>query len=244
MSTADATPVPQAAVPADQTATILRAIISSVAWNAIVPVLLYEAAKLYWHASEFHALVAATLFPVGESAWGLVRERDMDPIAGIVLFGILVDLGALTLGGSSKLLLIRESFATGALGVACFVSLALPRPLMFYFGRYFFSAGNAQTRANFNRSWSLREVRHGNRLVTLVWGIVFTGELALRVLLVFALPAAAVLVLSPLILGVLTVGTIVWTLAYAGRLRSRVAPFLRAYAAESIQAPPSTRSPA
>lgn len=233
MSTAEATPVPRERPPAEGTPQILRSIIASVAWNAIVPVLLYQGAKMYLHASEFEALVIATLFPVAESAWGLARERDMDPIAGVVLFGIIVDLLALTLGGSPKLLLIRESFATGALGVGCFVSLALPRPLMFYFGRYFFCGQNAQKRAYYDQSWSLPEVRHGNRLITSVWGIVFTGELAIRVLLVFTLSAAAVLVLSPLILGVLTVATIVWTLAYAGRLRQRVLPVLTAMAAKA-----------
>ncbi|MGH9475407.1 MAG: VC0807 family protein [Terriglobales bacterium] len=231
MSTADASPVPEAIAPADDTARILRGIISSVAWNAIVPVLLYEAAKLYWHASEFRALALSTLYPVAEGIWGLAREQEMDPIAGLVLFGILVSLAAITVGGTPRLLLIRESYATGAIGMACFVSLALPRPLMFYFGRYFFAGRDPQIRTNFNRSWELKEVRRGNRLVTLVWGIVFTGELGLQVVLVYALSAAAVLVVSPLILGVFTIATIVWTLAYAGRLRARVTPMVRALAA-------------
>lgn len=215
---------------------MLRRIIASVAWNAIVPVLLYQGAKMYLHASEFEALVIATLFPVAESAWGLARERDMDPIAGVVLFGIVVDILALTLGGSPRLLLIRESFATGALGVGCFVSLMLPRPLMYYFGRYWFCGQNAQKRANYDQSWSLPEVRHGQRLITSVWGIVFTGELVIRVLLVFTLSAATVLVISPLMLGVFTVSTIIWTLAYAGRLRQRVLPVLTVMAAQATGA--------
>lgn len=236
MSTAEATPVAHGRTPAEGTQQMLRRIIASVAWNAIVPVLLYQGAKMYLHASEFEALVIATLFPVAESAWGLARERDMDPIAGVVLFGIVVDILALTLGGSPRLLLIRESFATGALGVGCFVSLMLPRPLMYYFGRYWFCGQNAQKRANYDQSWSLPEVRHGQRLITSVWGIVFTGELVIRVLLVFTLSAATVLVISPLMLGVFTVSTIIWTLAYAGRLRQRVLPVLTVMAAQATGA--------
>jgi len=153
----------------------------------------------------------------------------------MVLLGILVDAVAITLGGSPKLLLLRESFVTGAFGIACFVSLVAPRPLMFYFGRYFMAGSHAERRARFNASWSLPEVRRGNRLVTLVWGLVFTGELALRVLLVFTLSPAAVLVISPLLLGLLTVATAVWSLAYAARMRARVLPLLL-----NLPSPPST----
>jgi hypothetical protein len=50
----------------------------------------------------------------------------------------MVSIVAVLLGGNPRVLLVRESFFTGALGVSCFVSLVLlPRPLMFYFGRYF-----------------------------------------------------------------------------------------------------------
>lgn len=212
--------------PMDAPGRLLSGILRSVAWNAVVPVLIYEAARVYWGVSEFRALVLATIFPVAESAWGLWREHEMDPIAGIVLFGILVDAAALSLGGSPRLLLIRESFATGALGAACFVSLLFPRPMMFYFGRYFLGGHDPARRRRFDASWSFPEVRRGNRLITAAWGVVFTGELGLRVLMVYSLPAAAVLVISPLVLGVLTVITIVWTIAYARRMRARVLPLL------------------
>ncbi|HET9785257.1 MAG TPA: VC0807 family protein [Terriglobales bacterium] len=225
MISEDATPAPTPA-PMDAPGRLLAGILRSVVLNALVPVLIYTAAKRYWGASEFHALVWATVFPVMESAWGLWREHEMDPIAGIVLFGILVDAAALSLGGSPKILLIRESFATGALGAACFLSLLFPRPLMFYFGRYFIGGRDPLRRRRYEQSWAIAEVRHGNRLITSIWGLVFTGELALRVLLVYTLPAAAVLVISPVLLGVLTVVTIVWTIAYARRMRARVLPRL------------------
>ena len=44
----------------------------------------------------------------------------------VSLMSIAVSMIAVTLGGSPKLLLIRESFFTDAFGIACFVSLALP----------------------------------------------------------------------------------------------------------------------
>lgn len=205
---------------------LLHGIFWSIALNTVIPVVLYQFAKTYLSASELTALIWATLFPVGESLWELARNRRLDPIAIVVLLGIVTDAGAMTLGGSPKLLLLRESLFTGAFGLACFVSLLLPRPLMFYFGRHFMSGGDPAKRGRFEASWQLPEVRHGNRLVTTVWGFVFVGELVARVVLIFTLSAAWVLVVSPALLGVLTVATVVWSLAYARRMRQRVLPKL------------------
>lgn len=212
--------------PVDASVRLLHGAYWSIGLNTVIPVLLYQISKRFVSPSEYVALVFATLFPVAESLWGLLRERQLDPIAVIVLLGIATDAGAMAFGGSPQLLLLRESLFTGAFGAACFVSLLLPRPLMFYFGRYFMAGGDAVRRARFDASWSLPMVRRGNRLVTLVWGVVFVGELALRVTLIYAISAAWVLVISPLLLGLLTVATIVWSLAYARRMRRRVLPLL------------------
>lgn len=222
---------------------LLHGIFWSIALNTLIPVLLYQFSKHFISSSELTALILATLFPVAESLWGLLRERQLDPIAVVVLLGIATDAGALFLGGSPQILLLRESLFTGAFGVACFFSLLLPRPLMFYFGRYFMAGGDAKKRATFDASWSLPGVRRGNRLVTAVWGTVFVGELLIRIQLIYSISAAWVLVVSPLLLGSMTVGTIIWSLAYGYRLRQRVLPqLLQTSRLASIQAPPSTRS--
>lgn len=215
-------PQSRVATPMDDSRELLQGVIRSIVLNTLIPVLLYELSKRFVSPSEYVALLAATSFPVAESAWGLWRDRSMDPIGVMVLLGILVDAGALALGGSPRLLLLRESLFTGAFGVACFASLAWRRPLMFYFGRFFMAGHDPVRRARFEQSWSLPEVRRANRMVTVAWGTVFTGELAIRVMLIYTLNAALVLVLSPLILGGLTVATIVWSLAYARRMRTRV----------------------
>jgi len=126
-----------------------------------------------------------------------------------------------SLGGSPKLLLIRESFFTGAFGIACFVSLALPRPLMFYFGRHFTAGRDPASIAEFDSGWQRLEFRHVARLITVVWGVASLVEFLVRVALVYTLPPAAVLVVSPIILGGLLIATIVWTFAYLRRMRAR-----------------------
>jgi hypothetical protein len=206
---------PQAARPP------LRSIAWGIVLNAVVPVILYKLSKRYYSPSEITALVAAAFFPLGKSGFDLIRHRQLDPISIVVLLGIATDGVALMLGGSPRLLLVRESMFTAAFGITCFASLLLPRPMMFYFGRYFVAGTDPERQARFNAAWQFPEVRFCHRLITVVWGFVFVGELIIRLILIYRLPAALVLVISPILLGVLTIITMVWAFRYGHQVRLR-----------------------
>lgn len=203
---------------------MVRGVVLDIALNAIVPLILYRLSKRFISPSEFTALIVATTFPVGKTIFDLGKRRQIDPVSVIVLLGIVASAIALLVGGSPKLLLIRESFFTALFGLACFASLLLRRPMMFYFGRYFLGAGDPVKRRRFEASWALPEVRFTNRLITVVWGSVYLGEFSIRVALVLFVPVAVVLVVSPILLGSLTLLTIVWTFRYARKTRERALP--------------------
>jgi hypothetical protein len=171
--------------------------------------------------SELTALVIATTFPLGKSVFDLARLRQVDPVSIVILLGITTDGVALLFGGGPRLLLVRESMFTGVFGFACFVSLLLPRPMMFYFARHFMAGADAQRQARFNAAWQLPKVRFSHRLITSVWGCVFAGELILRIILIYNFSAAAVLIISPVLLGTLTVATMIWAFSYGHRVRVR-----------------------
>ena len=174
---------------------------------------------LFRSPSEFAGLVAAAIFPLAKNAFDLIRRRQLDPISILVLLGISTDGIAILFGGNPRLLLVRESMFTGAFGMACFVSLLLPRPMMFYFSRHFIAGTDPQRQARFNAAWQFPEVRFCHRLITTVWGCVFVGELVLRIVLIYNLPAALVLVISPILIGVLTTVTMIWAFSYGHRIR-------------------------
>lgn len=198
----------------------LRPIVADMLLNAAVPAVVYSLARRHG-LSDVPALLWAAAVPAALSVAGLLRQRTISPIAAIALFAIAVSIIGAALGGGPKVLLIRESFVTGTLGLACLVSFALPRPLMFYFGRYFETRGDRAAVAAFNARWSSPLFRRVNRLITLVWAGAFLGEFVLRVILVFTLPAVVVLAFAPLILGAITIGTIVWTYRYIAAVRRR-----------------------
>lgn len=164
----------------------------------------------------------ATTFPVLKSAYDLTRRRELDPVALLVLLGLVTSIIAVVASGDSRLLLIRESFFTGAFGLACLISLLFPRPLMFYFGRYFMAGRDSKKRQVFDARWHDPVGRRANMLVTVVWGLVYVGEFVFRVALVYRLPAAVVLAITPFLTGVATGGTIIWTFWYAYRVRERL----------------------
>jgi hypothetical protein len=82
-------------------------------------------------------------------------------------------------------------------------------------------------RRRYELSWTLPEVRFNNRLITVVWGSVYLGEFAARVVMILLLPVSWVLVLSPVLLGALTLVTIVWTFRRARRAREEALPKIR-----------------
>jgi hypothetical protein len=199
----------------------VRGIVWGIVLNSSIPLILYKLSKRYVSPSEFRALVLASTFPLGKSVLDLVRRGQVDPVSIMVLLGIAADGVALLFGGSVRLLLVRESLFTGAFGFACFISLLFPRPIMFYFARYFMAGTDPQRLARFNAAWQLPEVRFCHRLVTSVWGSAFVGELILRIILIYNTSPAMVLVISPILLGTLTIVTMVWAFSYGHRVRLR-----------------------
>ncbi len=203
---------------------IIISLIWDIALNATIPVVCYFLFKKFVSPSELMALVFATAFPMLKSAYDLIRRREVDPVAVLVLLGILTGILAIFLGGSPRILLIRESFFTGAFGVACLVSLIFPRPIMFYFGRFFMAGKDPQKRETFNARWQIPSVRRGHRLVTLVWGLVYVGEFIFRIILVYSQPVPVVLIVSPFMIGFATIFCIIWTFRYDRKMRERISP--------------------
>ena len=205
------------------------------AFDAGIPWGCYQLSMTYLSHSEVVALLVASIFPALKSLYGLLRRREFDPVNVLILSGLLFGLAALWVGGSARLLLVRESLFTGAFGLACLVSLLLPsrRPLMFFFGRFFAAGRDPVRRAWFDQSWQYPSARRAHRRITLVWGLLFVGEFSFRVLLIYTVSPATVLAVSPIVLGTATLLMVLWTFAYAARSRKAGAAARKAGAVAS-----------
>jgi hypothetical protein len=144
-----------------------------------------------------NALSATVVFPIAGIVLGWVRSRRLEIIGVISLIFIVLGLLSTLISGSAQFFLVKESVLTGLFGLAFLGSLLLARPLMFYFGRQFYSAGDPNRAARFEQRWQNPSFRFTQRLMTLVWGCAMISEALLRVGLVFILPIPIFLVISP-----------------------------------------------
>jgi hypothetical protein len=200
-----------------------RGVLNSLVIDGLCPLLTYLALMSYVTGiSQVTALLAGAVFPAANGILGIVHRRTLDIIGAIVLIGIVVSIVATFAGGDPKLLLIRESFVTGALGGVCLLSLFAARPLLFFIARQFSTGDNPQKVQSFNALWERPRARRMFRVLTVVWGVGWVVEFGLRVLMVEMLSTPVVLFVSPIVFNGITVGLFVWTLAYV-RYQRRVA---------------------
>lgn len=205
---------------ASRTATILS-LASSIVINVALPILLYLALKSYTSASDFLALVISGVPSLIDSIVGVIRRKRIDLLAGIVLASIVISLILIALGSSPKVYLVRESFFTVAFGLVYLVSLLFPRPLAFYFARYFATGNHPENIPWFDSLWQYQQFRHTMRVITVVWGIGFLFEAVLRTFLVMMLSIEQFLIISPFVLYGMIGILVVWMFLFSRQGRKK-----------------------
>ncbi|RKP51547.1 hypothetical protein D7Z26_17320 [Cohnella endophytica] len=174
--------------------------------NGIIPWALYVWLSDYM--TSLAALSIATLVPLVDNLAYLAKNSKLDAFGSLMLFTFVLTLVLVGLGGSEKILLIRESMITGSVGLVFLGSLIFHRPLMFHLAKRFI--GNP----DFEGNWKYGYFRSVMRLMTLMWGIILLAEAAVRATLVFRLTTAQFLALSNLVLYGFIGIAIAWTVIY------------------------------
>lgn len=174
--------------------------------NGIIPWALYV--LLSDHMGSLQALSIATLIPLGDNLIHLVKHRKLDAFGGLMLFTFVLTIVLVLLGGSERILLVRESLITAGVGIVFLCSLFFSRPLMYHLATRFV-IGN-----DFPNSWGYAYFRFVMRLMTVVWGIMLTGEAAVRVYMVYHLSTERYLALSNVVLYGFIGAAVLWTVVY------------------------------
>lgn len=167
---------------------------------------------------DLWALVASGGWPLLSVVVSVVRRGRVDEFGIFVLAVLLASTLSSVLFDDPRLLLLKNSVFTGVLGLVFLGSLLLQRPLMFYFGRKFGTDGSAEGIARWNSFWDdLSVFRHGQRVMTVVWGLAFVVEALVRIPLVYALSVSVGVVLADVLPFVVIAGLVTWTVLYAKR---------------------------
>ena len=159
------------------------------------------------------ALLLSGVFPAMRVAFGAIRHRRLDVVGALVLAGIVVGTVVGLVSHSARLLLLEGSVPTAVFGVACLWSLRTRRPLMFSFALEFTGPGTDQGR-EMTRLWQYDGFRRVFRLITVVWGVGFLCEAALRVVIVENFSTGSALAISKVMPFVFAGLLSAWTVGY------------------------------
>jgi len=198
--------------------------------NFVLPYALYV--ELNHRFGDVHALLAASLPPMVWSVIEFARKRRVDAVSILVLAGIVLSLLAFIGGGSPRFLQLRENLVTGLIGLVFLGSAAIGKPLIYQLARAQMLRTSHEKAAEFEALRSKQLFRRTMLIMTLVWGFGLLAQTAAACVMVFTMPIATYLLVSPFTgygaIGALTL----WTWWYAKRAR-RLGEAARAAAASS-----------
>lgn len=182
--------------------------------NGLLPYLIYEAAKRQFQASETEALIWATVIPGLAVLVGLVRQRKLDTVATVTLVTLLTSIGVALATQDARLLQLRESYLSAALGGVMLFSAMIGRPLLVWLVPRLVPPERQEI-------VRIPVVRRLMSRLTWLWGAIFASELGIKWLMVEHLTIGQVLAFGPIVFGILTGVGCLASLAMARSLRAR-----------------------
>lgn len=192
--------------------------------NFAAPFVIYLAAR---HAlGDVRALMAASVPPIAWSIAEFVRRRRIDALALLVLGGIALSLVAFIGGGGVRFLQLREQLVAAVIGVLFLGSALIGKPLIYQLARARVRRRSGPEAQVFEALSTHPIFRRAMLVTTLAWAFGLIAESALACALVFLLPIATFLVVSPILGYGVCGGLTAWTFWYVSRrvAAARTAP--------------------
>jgi hypothetical protein len=197
----------------------LRAAITEIAANFLLPWLVYTA--LSDRYGDFTSLAASAAPPTLWSLYELARDRKIDALSIMVLSGIALSLAALLLGGSPRLLLVRENLFSIPIGLVFLLSAAMKRPIFYHMSVAIFARQSAERRGQFETGMQFPHVMRALRVASIVWGAGLIAQGALLGWLAWTWPIPRYLLVSPFI-GYGSIGALIlWTFLHQQAQRQK-----------------------
>jgi hypothetical protein len=183
--------------------------------NFLAPYGVYEALAAHWGDTD--ALIASAVPPLLWSFYELAKTRRVDAISVVVVSAILLTVGATLMGGSARLIQMRDAMVTGVIGVMFLVTLAMKKPMIFYLARATVARGTADGAAEYELVWGRPGVPQVFRVLTVVWGLGLVLQTSCMCWLAWIWPIGRFLLLSPFISFGIFGLLMFWSLGYIAR---------------------------
>jgi intracellular septation protein A len=229
---------PQTVTVAEQTTETGRSprlqMLTALLWDVGAPLIAYYALHTLG-ASDWVALLAATLAAGLRLVWVAVRTREITWFAAVMLAVFGLGLALAFVGGDPRFLLVKDSFGTALVGSVFLASLAFGKPLTL---SAFQTWQPKQAREMEEYYRTLPPIRSMFRRSAVVWGVGLLLEAALRIPLIYLLPIDVMVGVSTGMMITAIVGLSVWNGWYGKRAGVRA----RAWAAEHLGTSSETSS--
>lgn len=185
--------------------------------NLALPWLVYSWAKPW---GELTALIACAIPPLVWSVGELILTRRLDALSLFVLGGIVLSMIAMLLGGSPRMLLVRESLISGMVGLLFLGTAWLKKPLLYHIARASLARQQEDGASAFENTLAREpQVLHSLRVMSLVWGGALVGEALLRSYLAWHWTPSQFLAISPFVSYGIIGLMVLWTFWYRQRLK-------------------------
>lgn len=179
---------------------VRREIASLILINAIAPYIVYELAEPY--VGGLAALALSAVPPAVESVWSVAKKRKLDVASALVLGGLAISFVLVALGGSERVLLLRDSLITSIVGLAIAASAAFPKPVMYHL---------------FRQVQGVEPELRTMRVLSVVLGLGLVVEMAVRTAMVLEMTTDRFLLISPFVQYGMTGALVAWCVFYTRR---------------------------
>ncbi|RJQ79735.1 hypothetical protein D5S17_09880 [Pseudonocardiaceae bacterium YIM PH 21723] len=199
----------------------MRSMLPTLLRDIALPTLAYYA--LHWLGySDWLALLAGTVVSAAILVIETVRHRKIEQFAALML--AVYGIGLLTsfLTGDARFMLAKDCFTTVALGLVFIGSVWAGKPLIYYSARRFIGARGPEALAGFEQKYrSTPLMQRSMRILSLIWGVGFLAEAAVKLVVIYTLPISMTMAISPfMIFGAIGL-LVLFTKAYVKRVRAQ-----------------------
>nr|WP_252980712.1 VC0807 family protein [Streptomyces chartreusis] len=157
--------------------------------DVAVPIGAYYLLKNGFGMSTLMALALSSVVPAVRTGWGVLKSREVNGMAALILFVNVVSLLLSFVAGDPRLMIAKDSAVSSTIGIGIIVSVVLGKPMMTAGMKPWVVKGDAGREAAWARlhAGSAR-FRQAERMFSLVWGVVLLAECVVRVVGAYTLP--------------------------------------------------------
>ncbi|GHG38522.1 MULTISPECIES: VC0807 family protein [Amycolatopsis] len=177
------------------------ALLKTLAIDIAVPIGAYYALHSLG-ASDFAALAASGVFPLARTLFQFAKDRTINSLALVVLVTNVVGMLLTFVTGDARMMIAKDSLGSGITGLVILASAFTAAPIMTKTMRPFLTRGKAENEAAWERLGGNHTFNAILRRCSVIWGIGFALESAVRIVGAFTLPVSTMVWLSTTIFAV------------------------------------------